>query len=230
MRLHTTYLFIFLPFVAFVAGYTLIYQFSRQHPARVPSIIGLSIAQAMAVLSNAQLAGQLIDVKQDAQLPPGTVVHQSPIAGRTIGRTSPISFVATVQPPAQQAPACQGMSPEQLLALSIKNEFALTTILVPHARASGECMGQYPSRGQSLNTGLLVWYTQQKQNIIIMPDVRNHTYKEVAEFLQSCGMTAHITNTFTPRDEHIVIEQHPLAGTLIIRNNQQQLVVQLLVN
>ncbi|WP_227766922.1 Stk1 family PASTA domain-containing Ser/Thr kinase [Zhaonella formicivorans] len=88
--------------------------------SEVPNVVGKSLADAEAILSQAKLKYQVEEKVYHPSLPAGYVVKQSPEAGKPVKRTRPVILVLSLGPELKPVPGVLG-EPERTARITLTN-------------------------------------------------------------------------------------------------------------
>ena len=223
-----------LPFLAFGAGYFFLQFFIADNAVQAPALLGKNLLQATQICSDLKLNLRIIAEKEVADVQAGTIIKQKPLPTKSIKPHQSIFIVITKSPVPMKAPdfikknnafidtSCQ--------ELGIKNK----TYLIETAHPKGECFGQIPSSGDSLELKKMSCYISAGNPAkYLFPNLINKPILDVLEFLKKydiqCDVYYKDQKITSPYKQQLtVINQKPLAGTFVQPNNQ--LYVQLQVS
>ena len=90
------------PFASFIFGYLLIALLHPQPIIKTPALIGKTLDQAILILSQANLNLRIVGQKEEAQLPEGTIISQTPAPGSSIKEHQAL-YVTIAKKPVPQA-------------------------------------------------------------------------------------------------------------------------------
>lgn len=225
-----------LPFVCFIAGYLFL---TKLYPAKefeTPIVVGKTLQEACTILARQNLNSRLIALKEDPLLPDGTIISQTPQAGQKIKPNQAVFIVASTQPEKNSAPdyvqkPLSEFEPE-LAAQNIRAKI----YSVPSTAQSGICIAQWPEADLPLENNKMILYVSQTINKpIIIPNVKNKPVLEVINFLKTNGIQTDVIHTHGDQEENhtcaecIILDQRPLAGSIIALDPQKPLRMQLQV-
>ncbi len=202
---------------------------------RTPSLVGKRLDEAVAILSDNNLNLRLLAQKEDADLAPGTIISQTPSAQQKIKPRQSVYLVLSKKPLELLAPHLLAKSTDERKALLATMPIRIKEFQVPSTYPKGFCVAQDPGPQQSIENNQIMLYTSDGGNKpIIWPDFTDKLVSEVQEFLQSHGINPEIMHHLPPNEAHTcatcqVIEQRPLAGSLLMLNPENPLRVQLRV-
>ncbi len=225
-----------LPFLGFIIGYGGISYFHTNKIVKTPALVGKTIEKSVAILSACNLNIRIIDHKSDSDLPEGTIVSQTPAAGKSIKENQTIYVVTAQKPAAITMPNFYNKSASQITAelekLGLQAKFYALPADNPHDR----CIAQYPSPGNELQANTITIYTAGDCKPMIMPNFKGKLLDEVVEFLSLHGITPTIlqaqqsTAPGMYNHQPVILDQRPVAGSLVTWTADKPLHVQLQVS
>lgn len=223
-----------MPFASFIGGYLIVASLHRQPALQAPSIIGKTLDQAVLILSETNLNLRIVGQKEEAQLPEGTVLTQTPAAGSTIKEQQAL-YVTTAKKPIPLAmpnliAKTQAQAQAELEALSLQPKI----YHIASDQPIQTIIAQFPDAGESTHAQEIILYSAtDAQKPLIMPNLKQRSLDEVISFLDLNGITPAISHVPTTPDHQctncIIVDQRPLAGTIFKRAKEKPLQVQLQV-
>lgn len=227
----------FLPFFAFAIGYYAISFVFKSKTIATPALVGKSIEKAVTLLSERNLNIRIVGNKPDADLPDGTIISQTPSAGSKIKENQTLYVVVAKKPASIIAPNLKNKMISAAHKIAEDMGFVLKIHTIPSDLAKDVCVAQLPTAGQELeNNALMVYASAGNTKPVIMPSFKDKSVSEVISFLQLHSITPTILHTNAELvsanhqcNECIVIDQRPIAGSLVIINGEKLLAVQLQV-
>lgn len=225
----------FLPFFAFAVGYFALSFIFKSKTINTPALMGKSIDKAITILSDQNLNMRIVGTKPDADLPEGTIISQTPAAGSKIKENQTMYVVIAKKPAAIIAPDLKNKTIScaqkiaQDLGITIKHHS------IPSEAPKDHCIAQVPSVGNELeNNTMMVYVSSEENKPVIMPSFKNVPVDQVLSFLQLHGITPTIIHSrpelLGPNHQCtqcIVIDQRPMAGSLIQINTDKMPSIQL---
>jgi beta-lactam-binding protein with PASTA domain len=227
-------LFWIAPFLSFFLGYLTVHRIMRTPEIMVPNLVGKHVHTILPIITQYNLNIRLIDQKEEPDLPEGIILNQTPISGTTVKQNQPIYVVTTKKPIATRAPQCVGMQSDELHHQLKTNNIDARIYYLSHPYPEKICFAQSPRCNESIEKNKLTLYISSGNNKpIIWPDFTQHSLQNVVNFLDMYQIQPHIINDY----EHlcytdsklVVIDQRPVAGTLLTMDEQKPLSVQLRV-
>lgn len=221
-----------LPFICFACGYFLIAHFYGAKEIQTPALIGKPLQEAARELSSRNLNLRIVTEKPDAELAAGTIVSQTPAAGKHIKENQSVFIVISRTLPRPLAPNCINKPIEQLqkeiAGLQIKKYH------LPNRYPKNYCFAQSPAAGAEITDRLILYISTGTNKPVIWPDFTHKPLTQVQAFLKNHDIEAH---TIYPEEQQkspeldalgqeilpvmqeqelIVSNQRPLAGSLLI--------------
>lgn len=235
MRFIYSYLWI-LPFITFITGYQVLHFVTYKAVIKVPNVIGQHIHDAIKMLSDYKLNARILDQKEDANLPEGLVISQSPSQDQSIKTQQSVFLVVTRKPPKPLSPSLYGLTLDQAKLLAQEKAIRLKFYFIETCDLQGTCIAQSNQPNEELvNKEIAAYFSSGTTCIRIFPNLKAKPVPEVIDFLKSYGIEVklmhlkpiELTDSTHTCSNCIVIGQSPLPGSLI--NLKKQLTVQLTV-
>lgn len=221
------------PFASFFAGYLLFSLLFVNKTIITPSLLGQPLDKALLHLSDYRLNARVTGYKDDADLPPATVLSQSPAPGTKVKEHQSL-YLTISQKPTAHVPCLQGKSliqaSELLQAQSLQPKF----YAIPYSGTHNQCIAQWPRVENPVDHIVIAYTADANAKPVIMPNVKAKPLTEVISFLQLHGITPTILHQNQVPAGHqchtcMVIDQRPLAGTFIFLTGDKAVKVQLQV-
>jgi beta-lactam-binding protein with PASTA domain len=215
-----------------------------------PHLIGKQVHEILPLITQHKLNIRLIDQKEEADIPEGVILNQTPIAGTAIKAHQPLFLVTTKKPLALRAPQCIGMDINAITTQLQSAGIHPRVYHVSHPYPENICFAQSPQSQEPLEKNRLVVYVSSGNNKpIIWPNFTGMPLHDVIEFLNNYNIEPHIINhkpqaqsaiallhsskLYTKNeataDEYRIVDQRPFAGTLLTLDENKPLSVQLRV-
>lgn len=227
----------FLPFFAFALGYYALSFIFKSKTINTPALMGKSINKAITILSDQNLNIRIVGTKPDADLPEGTIISQTPTAGSKIKENQTMYVVIAKKPAAIIAPDLKNKT--IISAQKIAQDLGITIKhhSIPSEAPKDHCIAQLPSAGNELENNTMTVYVSTTENKpVIMPSFKNLPVEQVLSFLQLHGITPATLHTRQEllSSNHqctqcIVIDQRPMAGSIVHINTEKLITIQLQV-
>lgn len=223
-----------MPFASFIFGYLLVSFLHTQPVLQTPALIGKPLDQAILILSQLNLNIRVVGQKEEAQLPEGTILSQTPAAGSTIKAQQSLYVTIAKKPLPLAMPLLIGKSHTQAIAELEKLSLQAKIYHISSDQPEGTIIAQFPEQGLSTHEQPIILYAaKDPEKPIIMPNFKQHPLEQVISFLELNGITPTILHTPVAPDHRcttcVVIDQRPLAGTFFKRSKDKPLQVQLQV-
>lgn len=227
-----------LPFISFLAGYFIIQLLFSADQQTTPNIIGKSLQESCELLSEQNLNVRILGRKEDPDLPPHTIISQTPQPNDKIKPHQSVYVVITAQAATNHAPALVGKPLDSITEELEKLNLKSIVHLVPSPYPTGTCIAQLPRPGELISKNTIAIYcAAENKKPIIWPNFKGKSLGTVKELLE----TANIRPQIIPQpsllrttqdhsdfpDSCIVIDQRPRAGTLLNLDANKPITVQL---
>jgi beta-lactam-binding protein with PASTA domain len=224
-----------IPFISFLLGYIILYHALQVSHVATPDLVGKTVEQAVAILSESNLNMRLLQYKEDATLAPGTIISQIPQAGQQIKPQQSLFLTVSRHALAGTAPNLLDQRLDSSDYLALTYDIKQIVFRVPSNYPQNYCVAQIPAAGELLEDKSMIVYTADSSaQKIIWPDFVGKRVHDVRDFLQAHDIAVEIIHTYQQPDGHgcencVVLDQRPLAGSLIsLEGKNKQLQVQLL--
>ncbi len=202
----------------------------KSKTVEVPLILGLSQAEAEAVLRAQDLKLSIIESRPNQAFPAGTICVQAPVRGDRVPKGSVITAVLSAGIPTVKVPSVVGKDITQATALIAKAGLALGKVqrkthpTIPKDRV----IASQPLPGKELRRGAKVdLVVSQGQDLGEVPKVRGRYLKTAKRKIIEAGF---VVGTIKWRDsddydDYQVIRQKPDPGTKAPKGSPIDLVV-----
>ncbi len=222
-------------FVFTLAAYTSFSLFVRSGATTVPTVVGLSRAEAANVLADQGLVLKGVEGagRYDDKVPAGQVARQDPDPRALVKRGSPVTVVLSRGPRRVDVPNLEGQAlPAAQAALSGAG-LAMGRILgafAPGREAPGSVLQQDPDPGAAVapasGVDLLLSMAIPRERFV-MPDLVYRNYEQVRPYFEQLGFK--FGNVKFERYEGVaagvILRQFPLPGHPLTREDAVSLVV-----
>ncbi len=220
------------PFFSFSLGYTIMQYIFHAPDIITPNCIGKHLHEILPTITECKLNIRLLDQKEEANIPEGIILNQTPEANTIIKPHQQLFLVTTKKPSCIKAPDCIGIAVDQLISHLDTTNINPRIYYLPHPYPEKICFAQSPQPQQSLEKNKLILYISSGNNKpIIWPDFTQHPLDQVIDFLDHCTIQPHIINDALNKEltsaEYRVKDQRPFAGTLVTLDEKKPLSVQL---
>jgi len=224
-----------LPFASFALGYFFLTFFCTQRIILMPSLIGKTVHDVVLILSENQLNMRIINQKSSSEVLPGTILSQSPAPYEKIKAHQSVFVVLSKYPPVAMVPDLR----TQLLdaANNMATSLGVRTICyrLSSLYPTNQCIGQMPSAHEQMDGNTIMLYVSDGiSRPIIWPDFKNKLIGDVLEFFRSHEIESEVLHSNYIDNAHscqncIIVDQRPLAGSLIKNDSNKKIRAQFLV-
>lgn len=223
------------PFFSFIFGYLVMQKILHIPETLTPALVGKQIHTVLPLITQHNLNIRLIDQKEEADLPEGIILNQTPAAGTAIKQNQPVFLVTTKKPVALRAPQCIGIHADELYKQLQAQGIQPRMYYLPHPYPNNLCFAQSPQPNEILEKNRIIIYVSAGNNKpIIWPDLTHNPLQEVVDFLSMYNIQPDIIfdtlHSNSLQQDYTVIDQRPFAGTLLTLDENKPLSVQLRVN
>jgi eukaryotic-like serine/threonine-protein kinase len=180
---------------------------------RVPRVVGMSVAEALQTLSDANLRANTVDVFSDR--PEGTVTGQAPAAGETLVEGSRVRINVSQGSRPITVPSVLGQPVESAESQLRGVGFAVTRSPVEDDQPAGTVIGQSPAGGETARKGSTITLrVSEGPTTSQVPDVTNQDADTATATLEDAGFRVRVQrqDTDDPLLDNVVIDQAPAAG------------------
>ena len=222
-----------LPFISLLLGYSTIAFLYPIKKVPAPSIVGMRLEESVKVLSTLNLNIRIIGTKQDAELPNGTLLQQTPSAGTPMKEYQTLYCVLSYQPKPPLMPDLTSSTDTQIVpmlqALGIRHKIHYLS----HCATKGSCISQSPAADQPIASSEVAHiYCSAGSNIpLIMPNLKTGVVPDVVQALEEQGFLYKFTNPIVTHEHECtgctIADHWPKAGSFILANNHTMPTVQL---
>ena len=180
----------------------------------IPSVVGQTVEDAVAELTQAGLDAQVVEVNSDKD--EGTVTAQSPSAGTTVVEGTQVRINVSKGPKPVTIPNVIGLPYDQAANELQRAGFGVSRIDVDSELATGIVVDQEPSGGSEGSKGSTVTLSVSKGPVTAaVPDVTTQDVGIAQTTLEAAGFRSRVVleDVGDPALEGIVISQDPVGGT-----------------
>jgi serine/threonine-protein kinase len=224
-----------IPFCAFLLGYQLMHLIVGSQEFPLPNIVGLPLEQALIDLSHHDISVRILNVKEDTQVAPGTILSQTPSANTKSKKGQIIYCVVSKKPEIQQTPTLLGKTNQEIASLLDQRNLTAKYYFFEDEAIANTCFAQSPEPGTPLeNTTIIAYISKGAPKSVLCPNYLNKPVLEVQEVLEKQGIIPQIQHAIPLNAGHdceacVVIEQRPAPGSIMTLNNKIPTQIQLLV-
>ncbi len=186
-----------------------------------PSLIGKNINYAAKMLSQYNLNLRIIAEKEDADLPEGTIISQTPAKQQKVKPQQSVFCVVSYRTQTVHAPCLVNNQVKQVDELLKKEKIRNKSYCLTSKYPEGTCIAQIPSAQEPLQYQSMITYLSAgNKKTALFPSFKGESVDEVVEFLDKHSIKPSVLHTKQVDTHHnctncIVIDQKPLAGSLV---------------
>lgn len=202
-------------------------------PIPAPALIGKQLPHALSILSQHNLNPRILHEQVDDDVPAGTILGQTPLAGQKIKPYQQLFLTVSKKSEKTMAPLLTGKSYEKVLEQLQSAHIKHKMYELASKKPTGTIIGQVPTAGTPLEHNTMVLYVSKGNNKpILCPQFTGRSIKEITQFLEAYNIVPELYHAHPIPSGHVcthcvVINQQPLAGSIL--DLQQGLLVQLKV-
>jgi beta-lactam-binding protein with PASTA domain len=222
-----------LPFMGFLGGYIILDMLFAPEFIDTPSVVGTNINQAVSILCQYNLNLRLLTSQENSLLEQGTILSQTPIAGQKIKENQAVYVVVSCKPPKIKTPDFTDKTVQEIQNELGQKKMNAKIYYLQSTYPQDKCFAQFPQPNTDLNETqkIIIYIAQESKKPHIMPNFKGKRVNEITDLLAT--YTAHITVLHYPpvAQDHVcactITEQRPIAGSLIHKDSQKKLHIQL---
>jgi serine/threonine-protein kinase len=180
----------------------------------IPSVVGQSVEDAVAELTQAGLNAQVVEVNSGKD--EGTVTAQSPSAGTVVVEGTQVRINVSRGPKPLSVPNVIGLPYDQAAAELQRVGFGVARVDVDSELAAGIVTDQDPNGGSESSKGSTVTLSVSRGPVTsAVPDVTTQDVAIAQTTLEAAGFRTRVVleDTDDPTFDGIVISQDPVGGT-----------------
>jgi len=180
----------------------------------IPSVVGQSVEDAVAELTQAGLDAQVVEVNSDKD--EGTVTAQSPSAGTVVVEGTRVRINVSRGPKPLTVPNVIGLPYDQAAAELQRVGFGVSRVDVDSDLAAGIVTNQDPNGGSESSKGSTVTLSVSRGPVTsAVPDVTTQDVTIAQTTLEAAGFRTRVVleDTDDPSSDGIVVSQDPVGGT-----------------
>jgi serine/threonine-protein kinase len=180
----------------------------------IPSVVGQTVEDAVAELTQAGLDAQVVEVNSDKDV--GTVTAQSPSAGTVVVEGTQVRINVSRGPKPVTVPNVVNLPYDQAATELQRAGFQVTRIDVQSELAAGIVVSQDPSGGSASSKGSTVTLSVSKGPVTAaVPDVTAQDVSIAQTTLEAAGFRTRVVleDVGDPTLDGIVVSQDPVGGT-----------------
>lgn len=219
-----------LPFLFFLIGFSLTAMLIRRETFTVPSVVGLSLSEAVLIFSNptAQLIPRILAEREDETIVPGTVLAQVPRPGQHVKSQQCVYLTVSKGPQKALIPDFMGLSAVEADDLALQKRLRVKKFVLPDMSPTNTVIAQTPPSGTIITDDPVILYVSRgfESSLKIIPDLSGLLFDDVARLAAQNGFkVVPLSESFLPR-EAMVTGQRPLAGSIVDAVNPVTIQVQ----
>jgi beta-lactam-binding protein with PASTA domain len=222
------------PFICFASGYFFLSYLYNVEKIETPNIIGKDLYTTFNILSSCNLNARLQATKEVHELAHGTVLNQIPAPGTLIKPNQNVYIVTSVKPQLQTAPKLINRSLSEigslLSAAGINNKVYYQQSNYP----KNTCICHSPSYGEQIKDHKIITYISNgTTKPVILPNFKGKMVTTVLDAIKEQPIKVSLVHTTPQEHGHVcsstctVVDQRPLAGSMVTLDAAQQLALQL---
>jgi len=224
------------PFISFLLGYLIFGKLFEPKIFSTPSIVGKKLLQAVSILSDYKLNIRFIAQKEDPDLPTGTILSQKPLAGRKIKPNQTVFVVVSTKPPKVPCPYLINRPLDSINQTLENKNIRNKSYFLASNHPKNNCISQHPSPTTPLRENNVITYVSSgNKKPVILPKFKHKDLASIIKFLQKWHeyIEFDILNFSSKKleqlehDQYIIIDQRPLAGSIVNLDNQKKLKIHL---
>ena len=180
----------------------------------IPSVVGQSVEDAVAELTQAGLNAQVVEVNSDKD--DGTVTAQLPSAGTVVVEGTQVRINVSRGPKPLSVPNVIGLPYDQAAAELQRVGFGVARVEIDSELAAGIVVDQDPNGGSASSKGSTVTLSVSRGPVTsAVPDVTTQDVAIAQTTLEAAGFRTRVVleDTDDPSFDGIVISQDPVGGT-----------------
>lgn len=223
-RFISDFIWIF-PFIGFLSGYFVALFYVQNLEVIVPNIIGKNVYKGLSLLS-AQHLGMRIQQEFDSELfSPGTILDQSPKANDTIRMNQHVYVTIAKKPDPIKAPEVQFINQNEILQRFNKLGINFKFYKINSNQLEEKCIAQYPNAGELIiDNKMSILISQKKDTYFLIPNIKGMSLDSVKEIFDKTNIVLEVfhqeTDSIHNKNNGIIIDQYPVAGTVVDGNTQ----------
>ena len=194
-----------------------------------PNVVGLAQANAESAIVAAGLIVGTVTTANDATVPAGDVISQSPAAGVVVSLGSAVDLVVSLGPVTVATPDVVGLAQADAESAIVAAGLVVGTVTTASSNtvAAGDVISQNPTAGTSVVLGSAVdLVVSTGAALVTVPNVVGDSYTTAVSVINNAGLTVgNVSTVLTRRSCGIVRSQSPVGGTAVAAGSAVSLVV-----
>jgi len=229
----------FIPFLCFLTGYYSMRFIYHTNQIETPSLIGMQLPDAFAILSAHNLYPRILQEREDSDLPAGTILSQTPAPQTQIKPQQSVFLIISKPAPLPRAPLCINASKKSIMTQTQARKIRAKFYALPSIYPIDHAFAQYPAANQIVNDTMIVYLSCGTRKPVILPNFKELTVQEAKEYLATHPITLSLTHVRSAHGEPsrtthdcsscIILDQRPLPGSIIALDESKPLPLSLQV-
>jgi beta-lactam-binding protein with PASTA domain len=213
------------PFVSFIIGYFITSYFFSKTDHTTPNLIGKPLSEAIQILSQNHLSMRLLQQRENAALPEGTVLDQIPCPSQKIRAHQSVFVTIAIKPRRRVIPDLWGKKHKEVMSVMAKNNFDVQEFYVHSSYPAGMCIAQSPSALQEIETNqVTLYFSDGGSSLCIMPNFKGALLPDVEKALSAHDIRAEIVHLEMVADGHTcasckIVDQQPVPGAIVDKSH-----------
>lgn len=209
-----------LPFSAFIAGYFLVRAFLQPGYCMVPNVIGKTVQDGVIELSSLQLNARICKQVEDAELPSGTILQQTPAPHNSAHQRQTIYLTISHKPLSMKTPHFMGKTESRIDRESQASSVKIKKYYLPSNYPNGSCIAQIPSPDEPLTTKhIIIYIAKNEPQQYCMPAFQNMHLSNAIDICSLYDLSYEVIRS--ARSERLadplIKDQRPAQGTFIAK-------------
>lgn len=224
-----------LPFMSFLGGYIALDLLFAPDFIETPSVVGIHINQAISILSRYNLNVRLLTTQENALLQEGTIISQTPIASQKIKENQSVYVVTSHKPPKMKTPQFLDKTIEEIQNELAQKKMNTKIYYLESTYPQNKCFAQFPQANTDLEESqkIILYVAKESRKPHIMPHFKGKYVNEIVDLLTTFSAQVTVIHYPPVPEDHvctcIINDQRPISGSLIDKNSQKKLHIQLQV-
>jgi eukaryotic-like serine/threonine-protein kinase len=194
-----------------------------------PDVVGLSVQEAAAALSDVELVLEVADEQYSEDVPADAVISTDPAAGEGVRVDGSVAAVVSLGPERYDVPAVKGLTASAATdALAGANlAVGAVTEAFDNKAEVGTIVSSAPKAGASVKPGTPVDLVVSKgPEPVPVPDIAGRKLAAAKDALGKVGLKSDVTQRFSDQvRDGVVISVKPKAGTIVDSGSRVDVVV-----
>lgn len=191
----------------------------------MPNITGSQLTEVTKTCSTCRLRLEIIQTKEDPELPDGTVIHQIPSAGRFVKERQTVFVAVSHRPANLQTPSFIGLTREAVTAQCAQHNLKPKFYNLSYPYPVDHCFCQWPSPETPLHDKTIICYlATQEERIALWPNFKGRELQETITALAEHGISVHTNTTSKSGTRYYITDQQPKAGAQIDLSRRAEII------